>query len=372
MDQVDFGYVGGPGSTISSFYNCFKRYINARYSLKRPDLKKLVTRTETVFYFLVEEGDKRGFDVDSILEIPDSIGQTCFTIASQCSTKISKYIIGRGIKVNSIRLNMIVPEFTYPDLAVPMMKRGINPRVISYDGNSQIDDYPPSFKSDEAKQLLAQFPRSIHFSIEDINCKKTCPPNCPSLFKKFYFKNGEFVKMTDGNHIGQGGFGSVFKGSFHGKEKALKCVYIGEIVQDRDTVEDAVSDLEKNISEIRIQMAAGGSGIIVPEAFVRQQNQEQDDNGKWIADNYNIYIYPLYDCNLNKFHEKHFDQFTDEIMIDILQQCLTRKCSNQSIKGGSTLDCIIWSMVDSNVTHQMMLHPYIKNRYRHVIIELSC
>ena len=33
--------------------------------------------------------------------------------------------------------------------------------------------------------------------------------------------------MTDGNRIGQGGFGSVFKGKFHGKDKALKCVLIG-------------------------------------------------------------------------------------------------------------------------------------------------
>ena len=74
-------------------------------------------------------------------------------------------------------------------------------------------------------------------------------------------------------------------------------------------------------------MASGGSGIIVPEAFFRQQNQEQDDNGKWIAKNYNVYVYPLYDCNLYEFHEKHFDQFTDEILSDILSKCLTRKCS---------------------------------------------
>merc|ERR1711911_516257 len=159
-----------------------------------------------------------------------------------------------------------------------MMKKGINPRVIRYDGNSQIDLYPSSFESQEAKQLLAQFPRSIHFSIEDINCETTCLPGCMSAFKKFYFKNGEFVKMTDGNRIGQGGFGSVFKGLFHGEEKALKCVLIGQI-KGQENVEDAVSDLEKNISEIRTQMSSVGSGIIVPEAFVRQQNQEKDNDG---------------------------------------------------------------------------------------------
>ena len=171
--------------------------------------------------------------------------------------------------------------------------------------------------------MLAQFPRSIHFTIEDTICENTCPLECPSTFKKFYFKNGEFVKMTDANRIGQGGFGCVFKGLFHGKEKAMKCVWIGQI-QWKENTEDAVSDLENDISEIRIQMAAGGSGIIVPVAFFRQQNQEQDENGKWVAENYNIFVYPLYDCNLYELHQNYYDQFTDEIMMDILQQCLGR------------------------------------------------
>ena len=323
IDQVDFDYVGKSESTI--YRQCFQRYINARWTLKKPEAewRKLVTKTETVFDFLVEEGNKRGFNVDSILEIPSSTGSTCFSIASRCSKKIMDYIIKRGIQVNTITTDMMVPDFEYPDLAVPMMEKGINPHVINYNGKSQIDIFPSSFGSEDAKNLLAQFPRSIHFSIEDICCENTCRPDCKSAFKRFYFKNGEFVKMADTNRIGQGGFGSIYKGLFHGKEKAMKCVWIGQI-EWQSNVKDAVSDLEKNISEIRIQMASGGSGIIVPEAFVRQQNQEQDENGIWIAENYNIYIYPLYDCNLFELHEYHYDHFTDEILIDILCQCLTR------------------------------------------------
>ena len=328
MNQVDFGYVGRDGATI--YRRCFDRYIKARYVLKRPEteLKKLVRKTEIVFVFLIEEGKKRKPAVASILEIPSPDGLTCFSIASKCSRKISNYIIGREIKVNSITTDMIVPNFHYPDLAVPMMEAGINPHVIAYDGKSRIDLDPSSFKSEEAKKLLAKFPKSIHFSIEDINCESSCKSDCSSSFKKFYFKNGEFVKMTDTNRIGQGGFGSVFKGLFHGKEKAMKCVLIGKIQWQRN-VKAAVFDLEKNISEIRTQLASSGSGIIVPDAFVRQQNQEQDTNGKWIAKNYNVYVYPLYDCNLCELHEKHFHQFTDAILGDILSKCLTRKCSNR-------------------------------------------
>ena len=327
MDRIDFGYIGKNGASI--YISCFQPYAQARFVLKKSESewKNLVAKTETVFHFLVEEGNKRGFDVDSILEIPTSTGSTCFNIASGCSKKISTYIIEREIKVNTITATMLVPPFIFPDLAVPMMKKGINPHVIANNGASSVDSLPASFKSKEAKQLLATFPRSIHFSIEDINCEKTCPSDCLSRFKSFYFKNGELVEMTDTNRIGQGGFGCVFKGLFHGEEKAMKCVWTGGI-EERIEAQDEVLDLEKNISEIRIQIASGGSGIIVPEAFVRQQNQERDDNGNWIGENYNIYIYSLYDCNLYELHQNHFDQFNDEIMIDVLQQCLTRICSN--------------------------------------------
>ena len=330
MDNVDFGYVGRGGFTI--YHQCFQIYTNARFILKRPEaeLSKLVTKMESVFSFLVAEGNKRGFDLDSILEIPASNGSTCLVIASHCSKSITKFIIQRGIKANNITTEMMVPRFKYPDLAVPMMKLGINPYVIDYSGDNQIDLFPSSFESKEAKQLMVQFPRSIHFSIEDIFCEHTCQSDCLSTFKRFYFKNGEFVKMIESNRIGRGGFGSVFKGSFHGQDKAMKCVPTGRI-EHRVDVLDAVSDLEKifqNISEIkwlRIQMASRGSGIVVPEAFVRQQNQEKDVNGKWIAKNYNVYVYPLYDCNLYELHQKYFDQFTEEITGNIIHLCFNRK-----------------------------------------------
>ena len=180
-----------------------------------------------------------------------------------------------------------------------------------------------SFTSDSKFIYGVNFPRSVHFSIKDIYCDDTCPVNCPSQFQKFQFKNGELVKMADENKIGQGGFGSVFKGLFHGKEKAMKCVLIGQI-GSREFKEHSAAGLERNISEIRIQIACAGAGIIVPEAFVRQLKQEQDENGKWIAKNYNIYIYPLYDCNLYELHENHFDNFTETTVGEIIHQCFIR------------------------------------------------
>ena len=323
IEQVDFGYVGANGFTI--YGRCFERYLKSRVVLKRPksEWSKVVTETEAVFDFLVEQGINNGYDVDSILETPDSSGETCFSRASNCSEKICNYIIGREIKVNSIDTDMVVPDFEYPSLSIQMMENGINPHVISYDGNSHADRYPSSFETEEAKRLLETFPRSVHYSIEDIKCHESCPADCDSSFKKFYCKNGPLVEMTDKKRIGSGGFGMVFKESFHGIPMAMKCMWMGEI-ELRNLVKDTVSDLEENISEYRNQIATVGSGIIVPVAFERQQDQEQDKNGKWIANNYNIYIYPLYDCNLAELHENYFDQFTEEIIANIIYQCFIR------------------------------------------------
>ena len=329
MEQVNFGYVGDDGFTI--YRQCFEKYIRSRFVLKRPESEwsKIAIETEVLFETLVAMGAKNGFDVNSILERPDSRGDTCFDIASRFSDKICNIMINRGFNVNTIRTDMMIRDFRNPKLAIKLMKMGVNPHIIDCDGKSQIDYYPTSFESEEAKRLLATFPRSIHYSIEDIVCPSTCQGECPSKFKKFVCKNGSLVEMTDQKRIGSGGFGMVFRELFHGIPMAMKCMLMGKIIK-RDVVSETVSDVEKNNSELRIQIATVGSGVIVPVAFVRQQNQEKDDNGKWIAKNYNIYIYPLYDCNLDELHGNYFDHFTEEIIGDIIHQCFIRSGSGSS------------------------------------------
>ena len=151
--------------------------------------------------------------------------------------------------------------------------------------------------------------RSYHLNIE---------PNQFSPKHKTSDEESDFVEMIDANVIGEGGFGTVFKGFFRGELKAMKCVWIDP--------ESMVKNLDYVNEELRNQLASGGSGILVPEAYVRQLNQEQNDKGEWIQLHYNILIYPLYDCNLYELHEKFYNQFTEEILRDIMNQCLIRKC----------------------------------------------
>ena len=329
MKDVDFGYVGESGCTI--YRSCFQKYLTDRKTELSIDcLVSLVMKTEEIFFFLVEQGNKNGYNVDAILEIPDDIGSTCFDAASICSFNICNYIIARNIKVNSITTYMMVPSFKSSKLTIQMLKKGINPYVIDFTGTDQIHYNPSSFENEEAKRLLATMPRSVHFSIEDIHCEESCPADCTSEFKRFYYKNGPLVEMTEDNRIGKGGFGWVYKQLFHGKPMAMKCIPLGELIDPENQatiVQMAVDYLERNIFELRIQSAIVGPGVIVPVAYVRQQDQEQDENGEWIALNYDIYIYPLYDCNLHELHENNYGQFSDEILLDILHQCLTRQGS---------------------------------------------
>ena len=140
----------------------------------------IISKVETVFDFCISEANKRGFDVDSLLEIPSVLGETCFKIASTMSEKLTKYLLDRDIKINTIDVNSMIPEFKFPELASAMMLKGVNPHVIDYAGNSETEKNDSSFKSSLSRKLLAKFPRSIHFSIEDIQCSNQCPVDCPS------------------------------------------------------------------------------------------------------------------------------------------------------------------------------------------------
>ena len=140
----------------------------------------LIPKIEELFFYCIHEGSKHGFDIDSVLEIRSVRGHTCFQIASSMSKKITNYLLGRSIKINSIDMNSMIPEFKFPDLSSQMMKKGVNPYVIDDAGISEVENNLSSFDSSESKSLLASFPRSIHYSIEDINCFRECPVDCAS------------------------------------------------------------------------------------------------------------------------------------------------------------------------------------------------
>ena len=162
--------------------------------------KALIPKIEALFDYCIQEGSKRGFDIDSVLEIPSVRGHTCFQIASSMSEKITKYILDRPIKINSIDMNLMIPEFKFADLSSQMMLRGVNPYVIDYAGISEAENNSFSFDSSESKSLLASFPRSIHYSIEDINCFQDCPVDCPSS-QEYKLLAEQYIETKNITHL---------------------------------------------------------------------------------------------------------------------------------------------------------------------------
>ena len=108
MKQVDFEYVNEYGRSI---------YIKHAISGAGGSDEKL-----EVLKFLVTEAEKNGFDVNAILEKTNKNGYTCFS--RYRNENIRKYLLDRGIKVNSIQTDMSIPNFIFPDLAVQMMSKG--------------------------------------------------------------------------------------------------------------------------------------------------------------------------------------------------------------------------------------------------------
>ena len=159
-------------------------------------------------------------------------------------------------------------------------EKRINPRIIEYDGTSQLVHNEESFKECCLQFILKFplpiFPRSIHFSTEDIcsNCIRKCE-NCSDKLNAYFVKAGSFVNFSKQRKIARGGFGLVYEGQWKGRPAAVKCVRIMDIKRQR-TVREAFQDLQKNIKEYRNQLASSGSGILIPHAVLRQQNQYFD------------------------------------------------------------------------------------------------
>lgn len=145
--------------------------------------------------------------------------------------------------------------------------------------------------------------------------------------KPFKIGQGEYMQADDSTRIGQGGYGTVFYGKWHGLDSAFKYLSIRKESNSQLLVIDVVNTYYKRITEYRKQFDISinlNSGVIIPNAFYRQQIQVKDDSGNWIAENYDVFVYPRYDCNLHELHERYFSKFDKEITLNILEQCFTR------------------------------------------------
>ena len=98
MKEIDFTYIWEYGETI--YTRCFSFLFSMSENITESEQNEMAHKTEEIFFFLVEQGSKNGYNVDAILEISDKIGNTCLDYASQRSKKICNYILQRDIRVS--------------------------------------------------------------------------------------------------------------------------------------------------------------------------------------------------------------------------------------------------------------------------------
>ena len=337
MHKVDFGYVDAyHGATL--YHSCLQGYISMIEKERQIKLtqKEISQRTLDNLIYLIEKGNQHYANISKILSKPNQIGETVFmTMCFESGIKsITEFLLRWDIEINIIQLDfgtcnlMVLPEFNETFLAKKM-----NPKIINDSGRSPLDFLEQSSMtiSPKLRKLIDMYPNAVYFSTVPQLCNDNCKKYCKSKMEPFRIGmngNGEYITADDSTRIGQGGFGTVFRGDWHNKDSAFKYILIRDQAnQNLNYVHEAYNQFNKNIIEYREHLDVSknpNSGVIIPTAFYRQQLQSKNDNGKWVAFNYNVFVYPLYDCNLHELHSNHYDMMTTEVKLDIIDQCFTR------------------------------------------------
>ena len=127
--------------------------------------------------------------------------------------------------------------------------------------------------------------------------------------------------------MGQGGFGTLFEGDWHGEPAVFKFIKMDmSSLNRKQTINEVAADLENRLTEIN--KVPDSSNILKPLGHFRQQEQSLDQStGKYIADNSEVFVLKKCRMDLEKFKIDEYPQLNDpdcKLLLSILQQCFER------------------------------------------------
>ena len=163
-----------------------------------PVLKNLMLEIEETFFFLISAFEKHSDDekINRVLESPDHSGQTVFLNASTKSEKISGWILDRDIDVAFVDAKWMTPIFYFKSNFEKMLKKGINPFVVHFEGESEF--HRRNFENIDQNLLkpflsgkITKQRTEVFYSFQDSKCNENCESSCKDKMLKFKLYTGE-------------------------------------------------------------------------------------------------------------------------------------------------------------------------------------
>ena len=266
-----------------------------------PVLKNLMLEIEETFFFLISAFEKHSDDekINRVLESPDHSGQTVFLNASTKSEKISGWILDRDIDVAFVDAKWMTPIFYFKSNFEKMLKKGINPFVVHFEGESEF--HRRNFENIDQNLLkpflsgkITKQRTEVFYSFQDSKCNENCESSCKDKMLKFKLYTGErnfkFGKS--------GGQGKVAFGTWHGKPAAFKFLDLEKIEEFYKT-SVLVSNAEKSRAEFETVSKLSHPNILkVLHVFRHQKTKKRF--GTRSLENSTVIVMEKHDKNIGE------------------------------------------------------------------------
>lgn len=316
-----------------ALFNKCLQYLKAnnkkRASLKTEKYKKLLLHVEEIFKKLTEFADFENNQekMKRILETTDKAGTALISKATiYWSKEIVNYLLTNKINFNNCNSRFMTAEFYDAEITKRIIPF-VNPKIISHDGKSNLYDRDPQNFKGNVKTEAEKYPNAIHVAVMNQECESGCPTDCKSKLVAFYYKNGVYIQRIQANQVGQGAFGSVFGGKWHGRDAVFKFIRMSMTNLGGMTyTSDSAADLESRLAEIK--KIPKNSNILKPLGHFRQQELTEDEStGKYFAENFEVFIFKRCRMDLEKFRNDEYPKLQDpkcKLLLFIMKQCLER------------------------------------------------
>ena len=306
LSLVDFSKTDKEGRSI--FGNLMEQGIVA-FNKNHLLLRNLMWKIEEIFFFVISAA-KKNLDeekIDRILELPDHSGSTVFKNACFLSEKISGWILDRNIDVAFVDHQWLTPIFWFESNIEKMLKKGINPFIVCYDGKSLFDLQRRNFENIDQKFLepfitgkISEERTGAFYSFHNSECSKKCKTSCKDKMLKFKLYMGK----RNFKNEKKGGEGVVSFGHWHREQAAFKLLELGKLeMPDSNFMDDGISNAEKTRAEFETVSKLSHPNIIKVLHVFRYQETEKFRNTR-ILQNWTV--------NVMEKHEKNIGELTIE------------------------------------------------------------